>query len=208
MINRIAMCVTLFLLAARVSPAATIPGFEDPQVLEKVMAGTLTQNTVESASNMIHIVYRAFLPSVSPDLYVGVAANFEHYPDYMSDIKEGKTLSSNADHTELTFSLDYLLKLGFIKKQVQVEGTASYHKAPDAVSEATFNLGITNYTEYVSGGALNTRLIPYNGGILLYADLSATVLQGTVFMSTIRQKVGEGVNGMLAAFRTQLNHGE
>jgi hypothetical protein len=206
-----ALCLSLVAVfclaraAAAASPAAPIPGFENPQILERVMGGEIVKEEKISTAVEVQTIMRAFFNKVSPDAYVGLATDHPKYVELFPDlIKEAKTTKVNADHTEWDYWMDILYTMGIFQTHVYPEGHQIYRKAPDAASEATLLHNITNYQDYIKSATQTTRLIPYKTGMLVHDDIHLVMKKESSHTAMIKEQIAKQFERYISTFREHL----
>src|SRR5688572_27081780 len=87
-------CLSLFSMAGL---GAVGRGFEDPGLLDKVMKGDIVVEQVMSTKTEFKTSVRAFFKKVSPEAYTDLFTAHKKWIGLLSEIKDAKTLSANAD---------------------------------------------------------------------------------------------------------------
>ncbi len=184
--------------------ADNIHGFEDPALLEKVMAGEITKEEVLATKVEFRTVFRAFYNKVAPQAYVDLATNHAKYPELFPEIKKAETTHVNAERTDWTYKLDVTFQFGIFIQHFYPEGHQVYKKAHDALSEAVLEHNITNYQQYLKTATETTRLIPYKGGMLVHDDVHVVLQKENSQSTMIQSKLLEEFERYQKTFREQL----
>lgn len=204
---RFALCALVLALSSRATLAADGPiaGFEDPAVLSRVMGGEIVAEEKAATGKEFETVFRAFFKGVSPDAYRDLATNHVKYPDlFPDDVKSAETTKSNKERTEFEYKMDLVFRIGIFVQHVYPELRQVYTPAPDAVSEAKMWQTVLNYKEYLTDSTETTRLIPYQGGILIHDTIHFTLAKENSQTTLIKNKMKEKFLLFLTTFRTVL----
>ncbi len=194
----------LALFFCALSSAADAPkGFEDPALLEKVMKGEVVKTTVLENKLETKVILRAYSNKTSTDAYMDLAVNHAKYAALFDEIQDAKTVSVDKDRTTYDWWIDRIVGSGFLSFHVYPEGTQILTRAKDATSEATIENRMKNYKDQVVVGVQNTRLIPYENGILI---------EDTVYVKVVESAKGEMIKSeivkqftrFLEVFRAEL----
>ncbi len=196
------LALVLFSVSAM---ADVVPGFEDAAVFKDVMAGKIKVQELAATDTKATFVIRAFFPKTSSDLYVDLVTNHKEYPAMFSEIKDAKTLSANAERTEWTYWMDILITHLIFSQHIYPEGKQVYQRAADAVSEGVLTHTLSNYGEDMKEMVQKTRLIPYQGGILVHDYIHYESKKSSSFSGTIQKKLKEQFVRFMTVYRRKLS---
>ncbi len=198
----------LFLALALISFSAvadTIPGFEDSALLKEVMDGKIKVQEVSTSDTQGTFVIRAFIPKASPEMYAEVATNHKEYPAMFSEVKDAKTKSVNSDRTEWTYWMDIQIKVFLFSQHIFPEGKQVFERPADAVSEGVLTHTVANYADTLKDMVEKSRLIPYEGGILVHDYVHYELQKPSSFADTIRKKLKEQFVRFMTVYRKKLS---
>lgn len=153
-------------------------GFNDPALLAKLMKGEIVKTTLTENKLETKVVLRAFSNKTSTDAYIDLAVNHAKYPALFEEIQDAKTVSVDKDRMTYDWWMDRIVGSGFLSFHVYIEGTQKLTRAKEASGEAFVENKMKNYKEYVQLGTQNTRLVPYEGGILIEDTIYVKVVEG------------------------------
>lgn len=179
-------------------------GFDDPKSLEKIMAGEIVKTQVIDTKMETKVILRAFCNKSSTDAFIDVAINHGKYPVMFPEIQDAKTTATNAEKTQYDWWADMLVKQGFISFHVHPEGVQKITRAKDATSEATIENTLKNYADLVEVGQQNTRLIPFENGVLVEDTVYVKVKTTGGQAGLIKTKMVEQFTRFLAGFRKEI----
>ena len=203
MYRKLALACVALSAFARVS-AAAIPGFEDPKVLEKVMKGEIVTEEVTQTKKDFRTVFRLYVPKADTVAWTNVVTDHAKYPSMISQVKSAETTKVNAEKTEYEYKMELLVKVGPFSQKIYPEGRQNVTPAKDAVSEAVVVNTITNYQDMIAKNSETTRLIPYEGGILVHDDINFTLVKENGQSKLIAKELNKNAKSMLEAFRAAL----
>ncbi len=199
-----AQLLFLVLFATRILLADAPAGFEDPALLAKVMQGKIVIEDKVSTSTEFVSVGKAFFKQTSPVVYSQLAVNYPLYPKMFEEIKEGQLLNSNAEKTEFDFKLHMEVSVGPFAYDVYPEGKHLLQLPQDAISEGKVVMKVTNYTEYLKRADQTTRLIPYEGGILVEDTVHVVLQKASSQGNIVKKKLKEFYNKYIDGMRKEL----
>lgn len=179
-------------------------GFQDPAVLEKVLAGDIVQTQVINTETEFRTVIRSYFHKVSPEAFVALATNHAKFPDLFEEIKEAKTLKVNADATQWDYQLKVTIPVGPFSQTVTPEVHQVLLPAADAASETRMTQKITNYKEMIRYSSQVTRLIPYKGGMLVLDDVHFVLTKDAAQGGVLKKKLQSLFNRYTQTFREEL----
>jgi hypothetical protein len=146
-------------------------GFEDPALLDAVLKGKIVAKDLVNTPTEVHTVIKSYFHKVNGDAYLDLAVDYPKYPELFAEIENAKQIAVNADKTEYDCGIDIKMKVGILEKKAYAELHQILTRVPDALSEDKFTQTITNNKDKVVKALQTTRLIPYEGGILVEDDI-------------------------------------
>lgn len=194
----------LALFLSAVSLADTPKGFEDPAMLEKIMKGTIVKTTVVDTKMESKIVLKAYSNKTSTDAYIDLAINHAKYPALFPEFQDAKTTKVSEDKTEYNYWSDLIIQHGFLSLHVNPEGVQKITRAKETAGEAFVEHTLTNYKDLIEVGSQNTRLVPYDNGILIEDTVYVKVKQSGGQATMIKQKMVEQFTRFIQGFRKEL----
>ncbi len=194
----------LFLVLSTSVYAADKPaGFENAAIYDAVMAGEIHESTVVDTKKESRRIFRAFFPKTSPEAFSDLATNHAKFPEMFPEILEGRTTKVNADRTEFESWMKVHVKVGPFSKTLYPEARQKIKRGADAISEWTMESELLNQKDSVEFVRGKSRLIPWEGGILIYLDSHFLLLQ-QAGLGMIKKKMMEQERRELEAFRKVL----
>lgn len=203
--NRLALSLLgLFAVTAMAAPADPPIGFEDPALLGTVMDGKIVLQDKVDSKVEFRTVAKAFFNKVSPDSYVALAVNHPKYKDLFSEVKKGETTKISDDKSTYDYKLHLRISVGPFSQDVYPEGRQVITLATDALAEARIDNEIVNYKDEIKSAIQVTRLIPYQGGILVEDDVHVVLAKPSAQSGMIKKKLKEFFTKYVTAFRKEL----
>lgn len=193
----------LCILSIGVYAADKPVGFEDAAIYDAVMAGEIHEATLVDTKKESRRIFRAFFPKTSPEAFLDLATNHAKFPEMFPEVLEARTTKVNADRTEFDSWMKVHIKVGPFSKTVYPETRQKIKRGADAISESTMDSELLNQKESVEFVRGTTRLIPWEGGILIHSD-SHFLLHQQAGLGMIKKKMMEQERRELEAFRKVL----
>jgi hypothetical protein len=200
--NLALLCVAAFAFAR--TAAADIPGFENKDLLEKVMAGEIEAEDVIATKTEFRTIFRLFVPKRDAEAWIGVATDHAKYPTIIDAVKSGQTVHVNHDRSIFDYKLHIVVKVGPFTQHVYPEGRQVVTRAHDAVSETKMMNTINNYGEMFVSNSEATRIIPHEGGILIYDDVHFKLKKESGHAALIQKHLKKNALAILEGFRSVL----
>ena len=179
-------------------------GFEDPKLLAQVLSGKVVVEDKVSTNVEFVSIGKAFFKGASPEAYSKLAIDYKLYPKMFEEVVEGKAIKNNAEMTELDFMLHMVVSVGPFQQDVYPEGHHNVMYPKDAISEGLIKMKITNYTEYIKDATQSTRLIPYQGGILVEDTVHVLLQNPSAQAGLVKKKLKEFYNKYITNLRKEL----
>ena len=179
----------------------------DPAEIQKLLQGTIIQKDTINTKKEFQTITKAFFKQVSADAYAALAVNYAVYPTMFEEVTEGKTIKSNHDQTEHDYWLHLVIYAGPFTEHIYPEGHHTIVRPIDGTSEGKVLNQLTNYPEYIDVATQQTRLVPYQGGILVEDDVHILMKDETVYSKLVKNKLKEFFGKYTAKMRIAL-HGE
>jgi len=184
--------------------AADFPkGFEKPGLIEKLKAGEVVYEEVKSTQTAYTGIHRAYFYKVSPEAYVAEVTQHKKYPDHFTEILQGETTKIEKDHS-WNYWLEMVVKVGIFSFKVYPELHHVFTPGKDAISEAVLLNELTNYGEHVKTATQTSRLIPYEGGMLIEDTINVEVKTANSQSGTIKKQVKDFFGKYIKVFRKVL----
>jgi len=166
---------TMFLLVfslALVARAETPPeGFEDAAVFEKVMGGEIHAQEALATKKEFRTIFRAYFPKIVATQYADLVVSHARYPEMFDEVKAAKTTKVNPGRTEFDYWAHIVYKFGIFNYDVYPEGRHTLVLPTTAYAEARVLHEVLNYKDQLNKVLETTRLIPWEGGILVHDDI-------------------------------------
>lgn len=199
------LALAVFSLFSNHTFAADIPpGFEAPGLIDRLLAGEIVLEEKVNNKFDYQAYQRAFAPKASAEAYIKIAINHAAYPNYFKEVQSAKTTAQNADLTEIDYWADVIFKSGIFSYHLYPTGKQLITYAKDAVSESKIDNKITNYPDRIKVGQQITRLVPYEGGILIEDFVDVKVEPNQTGATTVKTEVTKHITRFMPAFRKAL----
>ncbi len=147
------------------------PAGFDAETLEKVLQGKTVIKNVINTKLELHSYIRAFFDDVIAQEYVELATDHPKFPTLFPEVKEGRTTYVNESKTQFEYALSMVIEYGIYLIPFNPTGIQKIKHGQDSVSESTIENEVTNYKERFEFIRQNTRLIPFQTGILIEEDV-------------------------------------
>lgn len=183
---------------------ATVPsGFDDPGLIAKLKKGDIVQKEITSTAKEIKVLYRAFFKGITAEDYAKKLEQHDDYKTFMSDVKDSKRLNTYATGRkyEYTITMESATPIGNRTFEPIFDQDIQVATNPDDESFVTDM--VTNYTSDLRSAGFDTRLVPYDGGLLL-AHTVHMHLKKYVFIGSAKKDFRDGCLGMIEDLRTEL----
>jgi len=183
----------------------TPKGFEDAKLLGRVMNGEIVFTPIKDTAIEFRGYVRSFFNKVSTDAYIDLATNHARYPELFNEIKDVKSIGSNAAKTEFDYRATLMVSVGPFTQPVYPQLHQIIARATETLGEAHLAQTITNYADMIAKSLHKTRLIPYEGGILVEDEVSFTLAKSVLGAGTVKNKLKEFFNRYSKVFRKALS---
>lgn len=195
------ICLVIFIATVGIARAEPPEGFEDPVLLQKVMAGEVVVQDVLSTKVEFRTFSRSFFDEVSPKEYVDLVTDHPKWPMFVPEIKEGKTTKVNEDRTQFEFWLHVVAQFGLFTYDLYPEISQTIYWANDEVNESRIYSLLLNGQEDVKLGEVTTRLIPYETGILVEDNIHVVLVKESGYSSLIKKEATKKIVAMTKRIR-------
>ncbi len=193
---------TLLIFSAT-SFAGNPEGFDDA-TLAKALQGETVLETLKDTGDEYHIFQRTYFANVSSDAYIELAVNHPKYVDMFDEVEAAQTLSINNDRTNFKYSLNLKVKVGFATFYMDGEGEQKVTYAPAPDEEALIKNTLVGHQDKVKHLYQNTRMIPYQGGILIEEELHLKMQKASTTNTMIKNYLKGFFSRYVVAFRKEL----
>lgn len=199
----LATCV-LIGVSSRVLAAEPPAGF-DAETLKQVMAGKIVAEVKTDEKTEYRQINRAYFNKVSTDAFLDLAVNHAKYPALFSpEVQDARTLTVNDDKTVYTYLMDLEVTMGLFTFYLHPEAKHTLKRAADPTAEATLKNELTSHKEQVEFLYQNTRLVPYENGLLVEEDLHLKIKQGSAQSASIKSYLKKFFARYVDTFRREL----
>ncbi|GEM_PF-6342293 len=184
--------------------AATPPsGFDEPGLVDQLQKGKIVQKDIVNTARELKVHYRSFFKGISVDDYIAKVIDHDNYSKYLSDVKSSKRLKEidAGKHYEYEMTISTRTPLGRmdfdpVLDQVINEGAA-------ATDETTITDTVTNYSKDLKGGGYDSRIVPYDGGLLI-AHTNYLSLKSASFFGSTKKDFRDGGATKIEELRSEL----
>lgn len=185
---------------------AEVPaGFESPGLMARLEKGEIVLDEKISTKTEFLDVFRAYFNKVSPDAYAGLVTTYSKYPDMFDQIEEATLLTTNPDRTIFTYKLKMNVAVGPFHSTIYPEGRHTI--TLNTIGESKVYNEITNYQDHLETATETTRLIPYQGGMLVEDTVHAKLKKANAASGMVKKKLQAMFKGFIKGFRKEL-HGD
>lgn len=206
---RMNLIAALFVLSASqllstTAFAATPPsGFDEPGLVDQLQKGKVVQKDVVNTARELKVLYRSFFKGISVDDYIAIIIDHDNYSKYLSDVKASKRLKEidAGKHYEYELTISTRTPLGKMDFDPVLDQVIN--KGATATDESTITDTVTNYTKDIKGGGYETRIVPYNGGLLI-AHTNYLSLKSTSFFGSAKKDFRDGGETKIIELRDEL----
>ena len=193
--------MTSLLLTASILFSGAPAGFESPGLIERLRKGETVKETRVDTRKEFHFVHKAYYRNVTPEAFAGLAVNHQRYPELFQEVVSGATLRVDHGAGQYDYRLHVRVDVGLFRQDAHPEGTHVVTKAP---AEWKIANRVTNYPHYAEVADQRTRLIPWEGGILIEDEVHVRLKQNNPMSRLIRNKLHSFFSGYLTVFRREL----
>ncbi len=197
-----AVSVSLFLST---SAAAARPptGFDEPGVIDQLMKGKVLQKDLVSTLREIKVQYRSFFKGISVDEYIAKVIDHDNYFKYLSDVKSSKRIKEVVAGKRYEYELEMDVRTPLGNMTLEPVFDQLINKGAAATDETTLTDTVTNYTSDIKGAGYDTRIVPYEDGLLIAHTNYLTLKSATLFGSA-KKDFRDGGATKIEELRTEL----
>lgn len=200
----LAFVLCLLVLASSMTLADPPEGFEDPGLLAKVLNGDIVIEDIVDIPLEFRSYGRSYFDGVSSEAFVEGITDHARWPDLIGEVKEAKTTKINADQTEFDFWAHMIVNYLFFTYEFYPEGRQTISPAPDILSETKIYSVITNYQEEYKMLEMDTRLIPYETGILVEDDIHIVLVEESLYSDIAKKEAKKKYLELMTNLRKDL----
>jgi hypothetical protein len=192
------------LLFGSVASIASVPaGFEEPGLVDQLLKGKIIYKDLTSSTRELRVLYRSYFRGITAADYVAKIEQHDEYRKWFSSIKDSRRLDTLVAGEKYLYEVSTEVATPVGKKTVtpEVEQTVALATLPDA--ESTVVDKVQNYASDIHTGGMETRLVPYKGGLLV-AHTAHVHLKNYLLIASAKQGFRKGFYDMLSELRNEL----
>ena len=195
------LCMILAFFSLSVTATELSRDFSDPSTFDAVLNGEIIVEDQLDTGTVFLSVVRAYFFRTHPREYVELITDHPRWPELVKDFREGRTLDSNPEGTLFDWWLSMRVQFGLFH----------YEFFPTGRQTVKERLGETTVHNLLDGGEMvkiaeqRTRLVPYQGGMLLEDEIRVEIESPSPFASAAKREVKNRLVEMTRGARSVLN---
>lgn len=184
--------------------AGTAPsGFDEPGLIDQLQKGKIDQKDIVNTARELKVLYRSFFKGITVDDYINKVIDHDSYYKYLSDVKDSKRLKEVVANKQYEYEVTVNVSTPLGKMKLEPTLEQKIAKGATLTDETTLTDTVTNYEKDIKGAGFDTRIVPYDGGLLI-AHTNYLHLKSASFFGSAKKDFREGNAAKVEELRDEL----
>jgi hypothetical protein len=184
--------------------AATAPsGFDEPGLMDQLQKGKIVQKDIVNTARELKVLYRSFFKGITVDDYINTVIDHDRYFKYLSDVKDSQRVKEVVANEQYEYKVTLNVSTPLGKMELEPALVQRIAKGATATDETLITDTVTNYEKDIKGAGFDTRIVPYDGGLLI-AHTNYLNLKSATFFGSAKKDFREGNAAKVEELRDEL----